>query len=320
MTLFRNNSEFGPTLDRAAELLGISPTAVEKDYWVSQVLRALVSEFPDDFIFKGGTSLSKGYRIVQRFSEDIDVLVLPGSRGRGSVDQLMKAMGTLAAQGVSGEAVSAGSETGRHRAYSISYPATRSSTDLIATSVLLEMGVRGGSHPHEAVSINSLLGDVLKHAGQGIEEFDDLVPFAVQTLHPARTLLEKLVLLHHLELQLSADVLLRPPAGSGRHFYDVFQLLGDDRVLAFLADRAQMMEVVTNIDNVTQRYFGGSAAKPARPSEGFACSLIFQPTTHVSARLRESYESTMPELHFGPQPLPKWEAICERVCEHASLL
>jgi predicted nucleotidyltransferase component of viral defense system len=58
---FRDSNEFGPTLDAAAERLGISPTAIEKDYWVSEVLRALAHRFEGDFIFKGGTSLSKGY-------------------------------------------------------------------------------------------------------------------------------------------------------------------------------------------------------------------------------------------------------------------
>jgi hypothetical protein len=50
---------------------GISPAAVEKDYWVSEALRALASGYGDDFVFKGGTSLSKGYRIIELFSEDI---------------------------------------------------------------------------------------------------------------------------------------------------------------------------------------------------------------------------------------------------------
>ena len=102
MTLFRDSEEFGPTLDAAAEHLGISATAVEKDYWVSEVLRVLARNFAGDFIFKGGTSLSKGYRIVERFSEDIDILVLPGGRGRGTTDRLMKGMGQAAAAGIGG--------------------------------------------------------------------------------------------------------------------------------------------------------------------------------------------------------------------------
>jgi len=90
MIVFRDSSEFGPALRSTAEGLGIPAAAVEKDYWVSEILRAMSREFGNDFVFKGGTSLSKAYRIVERFSEDVDVLVLPGSRGRGAVDKLMK--------------------------------------------------------------------------------------------------------------------------------------------------------------------------------------------------------------------------------------
>lgn len=100
MRRFRDTEELGPTLTAAAERLGISATAIEKDYWVSEILRVLARRHGDDFIFKGGTSLSKGYRLVERFSEDIDVLVLPGDRGRGSTDRLMKEMGEAAAAGI----------------------------------------------------------------------------------------------------------------------------------------------------------------------------------------------------------------------------
>lgn len=92
MPRFRDSNDFGPTLDAAAERLGTSGTAVEKDYCVSEVLRVMARHFGGDFTFKGGTSLSKGYRIVERFSEAIDVLVLPGDRGRGTTDKLMKQM------------------------------------------------------------------------------------------------------------------------------------------------------------------------------------------------------------------------------------
>ncbi|MGH9032400.1 MAG: nucleotidyl transferase AbiEii/AbiGii toxin family protein, partial [Acidimicrobiia bacterium] len=256
---FRDSDEFGPTLDVVAERLDISATAVEKDYWVSEVLRVLVANFPHDFIFKGGTSLSKGYRIVERFSEDIDVLVLPGDRGRGAVDKLMKAMGDTAAAGVEGQATGVGgAESGRHRSFAVSYPATRERTALIATSVLLEMGVRGGAHPHERVAIGSLLGDALGTAGTDLGEHDDLAPFEIPVLHPARTLLEKLVHIHELALRLTAGADLRPEPRSGRHFYDVHELLGDAHVLGLLADREQTLDVIGSIDEITQRFFGGT--------------------------------------------------------------
>lgn len=68
----------------------------------------------------------------------------------------MKAMGEAAAVGLSGEAFAVGgAETGRHRAFAVTYPATREATELIETRVLLEMGIRGGPHPHERVPISS---------------------------------------------------------------------------------------------------------------------------------------------------------------------
>ncbi|MGH9087474.1 MAG: nucleotidyl transferase AbiEii/AbiGii toxin family protein [Acidimicrobiales bacterium] len=321
MTRFRDLGEFGPTLDTAAERLGISATAVEKDYWVSEILRILVRDFGADFIFKGGTSLSKAYRIVERFSEDVDVLVLPGERGRGTTDKLMKAMGDAAANGVGGAATAiGGSETGRHRAYEVSYPATRKPTGLVRTSVLLEMGVRGGPHPHEAVPIGSLLGDVLGGAGTDLAEFEDLAPFEVVVLHPGRTLLEKLVLIHGLSQQLAADATGPVDRRSGRHFYDVFQLLGDRRVLDLLADRDQIEQVLISVEEIDRTFFGGGDGVEVRPPDGFGSCPAFDPNSHISVRLRTAYEVTMPKLYFGAGPLPGWDEICQRVAEQRTLL
>lgn len=321
MARFRDSAEFGPTLDAVAESLDISATAVEKDYWVSEVLRVLVARFRDDFIFKGGTSLSKGFGIVERFSEDIDILVLPRDRGRGTVDRLMKAMGEAAAAGIAGEASPfGGAETGRHRAFAVSYPATRAATALIQTRVLLEMGIRGGHHPHEPVAIGSLLGTALEDAGTTLAEHEDLQPFEVLILHPGRTLLEKLVHIHELSLRLVADAHLEPDSRSGRHFYDVHQLLGTQRVIDLLADHDQTLQVIASIDEINRTYFDATKGASVRPEGGFAISPAFDPTTSVSARLRAAYEATMPELYFGTGPLPSWEQICDRVTQHEALL
>ena len=320
MSRFADLGEFAPTLEAAAEQLGISPTAVEKDYWVSQVLRVLGRDFGGDFIFKGGTSLSKAYRLVERFSEDIDILVLPGERGRGATDKLMKTMADAAAAGVGGSATAVGgSETGRPRSYEIAYPATRAPTALIRTGVLLEMGVRGGPHPHALVPIGSLLGDALEAAGTDLGEFDDLEPFEVAVLHPGRTLLEKLVLIHALAQQLAAGTGGSIDRRSGRHFYDVYQLLGNRQVLDLLADRDQTEQVMRSVEEINRAFFGGDGIE-VRPAAGFASCPAFDPTSDISTRLRAAYESTMPELYFGAGPLPAWNEICGRVAQQHTLL
>ena len=321
MPQFRDSNEFGPTLDAAAERLGISATAIEKDYWVSQVLWVLAQRFDGDFIFKGGTSLSKAYKIVQRFSEDVDVLVLPGGRGRGATDKLMKEMGDTVASGIRGAAsLVGGSETGRHRCYEVRYPATRHATELVRTSVVLEMGVRGGSHPNERVPISCLLGDALDGAGTDLREFNDLQPFDVVVLHPGRTLLEKLAHIDATARALERDAALVPDLRIGRHFYDVFQLLGDDRVLDLLANRDEIAEVMTSIGDVTRAHFSGGDASEPRPEGGFAASPAFDLRSDVSQRLRAAYDDTMAELYFGRDSPPTWHAICTRVAARSELL
>jgi len=317
---FRDQRVFEATIAAAAEQLDIDPIAVEKDYWVSEVLRGLAAFFPAEFVFKGGTSLSKAYRLVQRFSEDVDILVLPGERGRSATDTLMKKMGTVAGEITGAEPAKwNGAETGKHRAYRIPISARFPVTPLISGDVLLEMGVRGGSHPTEIKLISSLLGDALAAANQAPERYEDLAPFDVAVLHPGRTLVEKLVHVHALAQGLEADPHAELDGRSGRHFYDVWALLGDGQVLDFLADRDEFEGVLSNVEEVGRAEFGTRNLE-TRPPGGFATSPAFEPSSATSQRLRQAYESTTPELYFGEPPLPTWDEVCARIKERAELL
>ena len=80
MTNWRDRPDAWPTLTVAAGQSGIRADILEKDYWVTQVLRTIAQHAPDDSVFKDGSSLTKGYRCIQRFSEGIDVLILKGYR------------------------------------------------------------------------------------------------------------------------------------------------------------------------------------------------------------------------------------------------
>jgi len=56
---------------------GLRPAIIEKDYYVTEALRIIASAAGDKVIFKGGTSLSKGWNLIRRFSEDIDLFLDP---------------------------------------------------------------------------------------------------------------------------------------------------------------------------------------------------------------------------------------------------
>jgi len=79
MNLHEDKESFQTIISATSEAFGILPEQVEKDYFVSHLLEYLVREIPD-LVFKGGTSLSKCYKMIQRFSEDIDISYAVGKR------------------------------------------------------------------------------------------------------------------------------------------------------------------------------------------------------------------------------------------------
>jgi hypothetical protein len=71
-----HHSDFSSLLEIIASDMGIIPQLIEKDYWIMHVLYGLKKQ-GFEFQLKGGTSLSKGYKIIDRFSEDIDIRIMP---------------------------------------------------------------------------------------------------------------------------------------------------------------------------------------------------------------------------------------------------
>ena len=77
MTLDQDKELFADAIRATSDALGIMPVYVEKDYWITRILQQLShSKHAEDVVWKGGTSLSKGYGLISRFSSDIDIAVL----------------------------------------------------------------------------------------------------------------------------------------------------------------------------------------------------------------------------------------------------
>ena len=77
MNLHDNKEAFQNAIRAAGDHLGIRDIFVEKDYWVTFLLRRLsLSENSENVVFKGGSSLSKVYKLIDRFSEDVDLAIL----------------------------------------------------------------------------------------------------------------------------------------------------------------------------------------------------------------------------------------------------
>lgn len=322
MALFRDDPDFGASITEAASRLGVARPFVEKDYWVTQVLRSLHLLFAGQFLLKGGTSLSKGYGIIDRFSEDVDILVVPrNDHSATTAEARLRAMvtGTAAALELPWEEWR---EPGRGLSASrgdvISYPVTEDTmgldTGIQMAEVLLETGFAGGAEPSELCSVTALVGTVLAIPPG---EYEDLAPFDLRMLDPRRTLIEKCAGLHNLASIWTQE---KPPADArfGRHYYDIYHLLGHRRTVAGLADREEFGVIVQDVARISANHFGAVAP---RPESGFATSKAFQPGagSPLRAWLEAGYRESHVLISRAAEP-PAFGRILARIEEHAHLL
>lgn len=219
---------------------GMTPFSVEKDWWVSRTLGIIFQmEIAKHLVFKGGTSLSKAWKLIHRFSEDIDLAIdkayfggYEGDISKSQIKKLRKQAGKYTTGTFFEELKQAFSDRGFNnldfkiieaedsdqdpRVLEIYYPnIIKSSTDYILPRVQIEISCRSLREPFTEKVFGSLVDEVY----EGKEFVEPL--FSVATVNPERTFLEKLFLLHE-EFHRPAHK-IRVDRLS-RHLYDIFQL------------------------------------------------------------------------------------------------
>lgn len=300
---------------RVAAQINVPMEHVEKDFWVTEVLRGVVDaakvlEVP--VIFKGGTSLSKGFSIIQRFSEDVDVLVLlPVDETRGGRDRILKSLVKGAERSTLHEAISMpnSTTTGVKRGARFRYREGGEVRGGLSEGVFLELGSRGGVMATGRRPIVSLIGE---HAARQIVGMPEAIPVDVLVLDPLRTLVEKLVLLHTTHCGDDAGEASR----NARHYYDVHQLLGRDDITRRL-DSENVTLIAADVVS-----YSTLADRPARsrPKRGFAYSPAFASGSLLDVA-RESYERQVIEQLVWPSASkPSFEECLEIVAGFAAFL
>lgn len=222
-----------------ATQLGMKPFAVEKDWWVSRTLE-IIFQMPvgAHLVFKGGTSLSKAWKLINRFSEDIDLAIdkeffgFTGALGKSQRDKLRKTAGVYTtgtffdelkevfkAKGFKGldfVVIEAKDSDQDPRVLEIYYPnVIEPDTEYILPRVQIEVSCRSLREPFSAKTFGSLVDEF--YAGKDFVE----PLFEVPTVNAERTFLEKLFLLHE-EFHRPVDK-MRVDRLS-RHLYDVYYL------------------------------------------------------------------------------------------------
>lgn len=233
----------------ASRMSGLSPVVLEKDLWVCLVLKILFeSPYREHLTFKGGTSLSKAYDIIHRFSEDIDItfdkqlFVPPKSydeinqmsrKKRGEYIETISEKAKLWARRVLAPHVTQISSAIGLNDVSIrihdtdplavvfSFPSVLDNVyTYIKPSVYIEGGIRADTYPRESRKIESYLHRMTRNKQIPL----DLEPLTTKvfSMHPLRTLYEKATLLH---AEFHRDPQKPMPNHYSRHYYDVHKLI-----------------------------------------------------------------------------------------------
>lgn len=220
------------------------PQAVEKDAWVTLMLRMIfTSDLANHLIFKGGTSLSKAFNLIQRFSEDIDLgidrkyLGFEGDLSKGQIRKLKRACHTFVSTDLAELLEKQLEEYGVDKdlfeliventqvsdqdpeTIKVNYQSLFDDVAYLPKRVLIEVSARSLIEPNQEVAIKSMVDEQYSETDFAEPEF------VVTTTNPQKTFLEKLILLHE-EFQKPSEKIryLR----MSRHFYDIGQILNSE--------------------------------------------------------------------------------------------
>lgn len=314
-----------------AQRLGTTPQNAEKDFWVCWTLDALFNgrNGGPRLLFKGGTSLSKGFGLIQRFSEDVDVTVfrddlgqahsieqlagMSGKKRQAAVDaikaacedyingDLLQQLAAIAAEttarnGLPDGGLAVAPNPDDAQSLLIRYPTATSDDRYIDKIVKIESGAKSALEPNSNRPI-------VPYASDDLSGIDLTVP-NVTVVDAERTFWDKVVILHGLRRWFAIRGELR---GGGhrisRHYYDLHQLMQSDAGKAALSDPALGADCVDHARMFFNRpAFDLASARPP--------TFVLTPEGEMYDDLRRDY-SAMTTMIFGDPPA--FDAIVETI-------
>lgn len=235
--LHHDRITFADAIHFASNELGILPTVVEKDYYVTMILMLLAQKL-SFVVFKGGTSLSKCHKVIKRFSEDIDITI-DTKLSQGQMGHLKDTIVDISQE--LGMRIPNLSETRSRRSYNKYLLEYDSVTDLMDTAVpstvILETSFAEVSFPTVILPVHSYIGDVLTaKAPDALEQFM-LKPFDMKVQRIDRTLIDKVFAIcdYYLKEQTTRH---------SRHVYDIY------KINPLVPKTEQFRELVKNVREV----------------------------------------------------------------------
>lgn len=309
--------------NEAAVQKGLPAYAIEKDWWVTVTLCAIfASRHASHIVFKGGTSLSKAYNLIERFSEDIDLAVdrsylgFSGELSNTEIKKLRKASGKfivsdfkdelelqLGIIGIPNTAYTLTTDeniddTSDPHSIELIYNAViNQGSSCLPQRVLVEIGARSLTEPAEMRPITSILDETFPDQSFNIPSFETNVVL------PSRTFIEKVLLLHE-EFSKSTEKIRHKRLT--RHLYDLEKLMDHDFGLSAIKDK----ELFSTIVNFRKKY---TAVRGISYDSHTYSTLSFLPPTEVDEAWRQDYAEMRENMFYGSTL--KYDMLMERLEE-----
>lgn len=246
-------------------ITGIQTKTIEKDWWVTLTLRALFQgTYAEHIVFKGGTSLSKCWKLISRFSEDIDIALAPeafemkyeGNPSKSHVEKLKRAgcvftstklKEDLEAQflnlgvpknfvSIEADPIPENRPDTDPQTLHVKYPPLYDPNPYLPDDVKIEVSVRSLQTPFAKAGIQSILS--FENPSDSYPE----EPFPIDAVEPHKTFLEKIFLLH--EEFGKPDVTKIRSERMSRHLYDLSSMIDTDAEAKALADDVLYQEII----------------------------------------------------------------------------
>lgn len=300
MNLHQDKSLFQDAVLATAQQLKIPEIYIEKDYWVTYALYQLFTgEIGNEVVFKGGTALSKCFGLIQRFSEDIDLIVFKNeSDSANQLKTKLKSISSAIAKDLPEiEIKGITNKKGMIRKTAHAYPHLFSGTyGQVRDSIIIESSWLGYFEPFSKAKVSCFIAEMMQKNKQNdlIERYI-LSPFEVQVLNPERTLCEKIMSLVRFSYSSNPILDLRNKI---RHTYDIHLMLKDDKINSFFESMhfEEMLQWVKNDD--LQSFKNNTTWLANHP----ASAIIFSNTSETWNQMKTVYKNSFAELVFGNLP------------------
>ena len=304
MKLHENKEQLADAIRITAAELGIPQKFVEMDYWICQILQRL-SRIPqaERTVWKGGTSLTKGYGIIQRFSSDVDLAIIGEGLSNNQQKKLVLHLGKdttidLEETEEFGESI----KNSRFRKTYHSYPSVIDRTDtlldFLGNHVIVEINTYGNPYPFVRQFVKPFITEMMeKRQLEGLIAQLDMAPFELNVLDKRRTMCEKVVSL--LRFSFEED----PVAGltsKVRHFYDLHFLMKDKECHEYLDSSfpVELRELVAHDKAEFDR-------PPLWKTSDVLQSPLLTSFSEMWKRIAPVYQSEVGALSFGKLPKPE---------------